>query len=118
MPIAAKYIPHMSAVEKVKIHVLVRRCEHTRKWVAQGLEHDIVAQADTLKMLEKRFIATVLGYIHAYNTFADPLKEVAKAPKTYWDTYKKLQEKDRYSKVSPFPKRGKTMGEAVFLQAA
>ena len=108
----------MPSETKLIIHVLVRKCDTTHKWIAQGLEHDIVAQADTLKMLEKRFIATVMGYVHAYRGFPHPLNHVPKAPKEQWDLYKKLQENDRSSKIRLLPKQGKTSGEAVFLQAA
>ncbi len=103
---------------KFIIHVLVRKCTATHKWIAQGLEHDIVAQADTLKLLEQRFIATVLAYAHAYADAKEPLKKVGPAPKSYWSAFKKLQDQARNSKIRPFPKKGKTTGEAVFLQAA
>jgi hypothetical protein len=69
-------------------------------------------------MLERRFIATVLAYAHAYSGMEEPLKEVGPAPKEYWNIYKKLQEHDRSSKIRSFPKQSKTPGEAVFLQAA
>src|SRR5882762_5588835 len=107
----------MRSEPKLIIHVLVRKCETTHKWFAQGLEHDIVAQADTLKMLERRFIATVLAYAHAYSGSEQPLKEVGPAPKEYWNIFKKLEEHDRSSKIRSF-KQSKIPGEAVFLQAA
>ncbi len=108
----------MPKAPKVIIHVLVRKCATSHKWFAQGLEHDIVAQADTLSGLERRFIATVLAYAHAYAGSKDPLGEVAPAPKKFWNTFKKLQEVDRSSKIRAFPKQSKTVGEAVFLKAA
>jgi len=108
----------MSKTSKFKIHVLVSKCETTHKWIAQGLEHDIVAQADTLKLLERRFIATVMAYNHAYAESGEPLKEVKPAPREYWNIYKKLQEHERNSKIKPFSKQGRFPGEAIFLQAA
>jgi hypothetical protein len=103
---------------KFIIHVLVRKCESTHKWIAQGLEHDIVVQADTLKLLKQRFFATVLGYAHAYSNKAEPLKEIGRAPQAYWTLFNKLQEGSRNSQIRPFPKKSKTPGEAIFLQAA
>jgi hypothetical protein len=103
---------------KIKIHVLVTKCPESHKWSAQGLEHDIVAQADTLKLLEQRFIATVLAYIHAHSGRENPLGAVKPAPKPYWNIFHKLEENDRNSKIKSFPKQSKTVGEAVFLQAA
>jgi hypothetical protein len=108
----------MARENKLIIHVLVRKCKTTSKWFAQGLEHDIVAQADTLKSLEQRFVATVLAYAHAYSASKEPLKEIGPASKEYWAIFKKLEEHDRNSKIRPFPKNGKTSGEVVFLQAA
>lgn len=108
----------MAKEKKIIIHVLVRKCGTTQKWFAQGLEHDIVAQADTLKALERRFIATVLAYIHAYAAKPEPLKEVKPAPRVYWNIFRKLQEHDRSSKIKAFPKLSGASGEAVFLQAA
>jgi len=108
----------MAKEKKIIIHVLVRKCATSHKWFAQGLEHDIVAQADTLKLLERRFIATVLAYVHAYTGKSEPLKEVKPAPKIYWNIFRKLQEHDRNSKTKAFPKLSGTSGEAVFLQAA
>jgi hypothetical protein len=107
-----------SDTNRVVIHVLVKKCPATHKWVAQGVEHDVVAQADTLKLLEKRFMATVLGYFHVYASPAAFSKEVGPAPKEYQEIFKKLKERERSLKVRPFPKRSKTSGEAVFLQAA
>lgn len=77
-----------------------------------------MAQADTLKLLHQRFIAAVLGYAHAYSSCKDPLGEVGPAPKQYWSIFRKLQERARSSTIRPFPKRSRTSGEAVFLQAA
>jgi hypothetical protein len=108
----------MAKETKLIIHVLVRKCDTTHKWFAQGLEHDIVAQADTLKLLERRFIATVLAYTHAYSGKDEPLKQVKPAPIEYWNLFKKLQQHDRSSKIKLFPKQGRMPGEAVFLQAA
>jgi hypothetical protein len=103
---------------KLILHVLVKKCSTTHKWVAQGVEHNVVAQADTIKLLEKRFIATVLGYLHAYSSPAAFSKEVGPAPKEYQEIFRKLQECERSLRIRPFPKKGKTSGEAVFLQAA
>ena len=108
----------MQSVKKFVVHVLVKKCEHTHKWVAQGIESDIVAQADTLKLLEQRFMATARAYIQAYSDSENPLEAVGPAPKQYWTLFRKLEERARNSKIRPFPKRGKTTGEAVFLQAA
>jgi len=107
----------MSTHKKIVIHVLVQKCAQSHKWVAQGLEHDIVAQADTMKLLERRFLATVLGYLHASGV-ANTLDSIKPAPHRYWTVFRKIENQDRSPKIKIFPKQSNKRGEAVFLQAA
>lgn len=57
-------------------------------WVAQCLEHDLVAQATTLPELELRFHRVIVGTIAlALERGEEPFAEIAPAPKACIDMY-------------------------------
>ena len=62
--------------------------EDDKRWSAQCLEYDIVAQADTLKDLRYEVEKTLLAYIVLdEESEGRVLKELGKAPQKYWDMY-------------------------------
>ncbi len=57
-------------------------------WVAQCLEYDLTAQANSLKDLQYELQRTLIGHILAA-TEADqvPFERLAPAPKRYWEMF-------------------------------
>ena len=62
-------------------------------WVAQCLEYDIAAQGETIAeaktALEKTFVGQIVVDI-AHNK--QPLEGIKKAPKEYWNDFKKAEQ--------------------------
>jgi hypothetical protein len=57
-------------------------------WVAQCLQYDIVAQADTINALQATFLnALEANIILGLRRGVEPLSNLKPAPKYYWDQY-------------------------------
>lgn len=59
-------------------------------WVAQCLEYDICAQADSLAELGPEFERTfIANFAVALELGQEPFSQIEPAPQKYWDLYKK-----------------------------
>jgi hypothetical protein len=71
----------------------------SQKWVAQCLQYDIVAQANTLDELQHVFARLVAtNVILALERGMEPLSNFRPAPQYYWDQYSKGQ---AYGETTP-----------------
>lgn len=70
----------------ITIHVLMIRDD--RAWVAQGLQHDIAAQGDTIEEALERFKRVLASEARFdLRNGQEPLAEVPPAPQSLWDIW-------------------------------
>jgi hypothetical protein len=58
-------------------------------WIAQGLEYDISAQANTLNELHKKFMFSVAANLAVCVELGRaPLEGIGRAPEEYWEMFR------------------------------
>ncbi len=91
-------------------------------WIAQCLEYDISAQANTLKELQDKFVCTLMAYVMlAIDNNERPFSNVPKTPKEFWKMFNKGNPLKKPLKIPSPPRRkihGKYIKEYVPKQAS
>lgn len=89
----------------IRISVLLLQEENY--WVAQGLEHDIAAQGESISEAKKAFKKTIIGQIILdVKDNLKPLEGIEEAPQIYWDIFKKaerLKEQPKFAMPKSVP---------------
>lgn len=82
-------LPPGESMDSVKIRVLVFRDPASDIWFAQGLEHDICAQAKTIDEVHAAFERAILANAAvALERGEEPLAAIPKAPDTFFQAFR------------------------------
>lgn len=74
----------------VKISAVIFRSDD--RWIAQGLEHDICTQADTIERLHISFARTVAANCAvSLGLGREPLSDIEPAPAKFWEMFKRAK---------------------------
>ena len=77
----------MSVMPTIEIHAVLY--QEGSCWIAQGLEHDITAQADSLPDVHDAFTMKVLAEVGiSLDLGKEPLEGIDPAPPHFWKMYK------------------------------
>lgn len=79
-------------MKKLSFAVSVLIFREANRWVAQGLEYDIAAQADSIPAVKKAFFRAFFSQaaVNVENG-KEPLEDVPEAPAFYRDEFKKAE---------------------------
>ena len=82
-----------AATGKLRVVVFQQSLEDGPWWVAQCVEHDIVAQARTMDGVEAEFLRLLDAYVAlaAKRKLKDPLAHIPPAPKRYQVLFEKTE---------------------------
>jgi hypothetical protein len=73
------------------------------RWISQGLDHDIVAQARTLPDVRYEFEKMVVAYmVLADHAGEEPLAHIGPAPQKFWDMYERSDMTIKVERVSMY----------------
>ena len=71
--------------------LLFRREGDLDTWIAQGLQHNIVAHGPDVEHAKRAFVRTVRGYIElATKHGQDPLASIRPADQFFWNCWKEI----------------------------
>jgi hypothetical protein len=86
---------YVSVAHHIVLSVLLfRRASDPETWIAQALEHDIVAHGPDLERAKLAFERTVLGYFQLAKKYQQPpLASLDRAPQIFWDRWNELAQR-------------------------